>query len=82
MPTPTRRVVRRRSWPALDEAADNALAELPAELRPLTIRYIETMLAANEARGELSTAMTWHNVRWADVDRVARALMSLATTVR
>ena len=77
MPTSTRprRVVRRRALRALELASEAALAQLHAELRPLTIRYIETMLAANQARCELSTAMTWHGVEWADVDRVVRALM-------
>ena len=69
---PRRRVVRRRG--ALDRSWDNALAELPPDLRPLVRQYVENMQAGMAIRSELTRVMPQNGMRWSDVDRVASSL--------
>jgi hypothetical protein len=57
-PTSGRRVVRRRAQPTLDRAYEIVLAEMPVELRPLIIRYVDNMREGIEIRSALTTAMT------------------------
>jgi hypothetical protein len=66
-----RRVVRRS---AIDQAADTALAELPAEVRPAVIAYVDAKRAEYEARLALSSLMTRNGLRWRDVDVIAHKL--------
>ena len=69
-----RRVVQRKR-PALDEAVDVALGELPVELRPLIVRYAENMRQGKQIRCKLSSEMTRCGLRWRDVDRFAHELV-------
>ena len=70
-----RRVVRRRARPALDQAIDTALADLPPAIRPLVIRYADNMRQGQEIRSALSSEMTSLGLRWRDIDSVASALL-------
>jgi hypothetical protein len=69
-------VVRRRAQPTLDRAYEIVLAEMPVELRPLIIRYVDNMREGIEIRSALTTAMTRANLRWTTVDQVARSLLT------
>jgi len=69
-----RRVVRRPARPAIDQARDTALAELPVELHQLVRAYADSMRDGMQIRLELSTALTQNGLRWWQVDRVARQL--------
>ena len=74
---PSRRIVRRRARPTFAQAYDIALAELPIEIRPLVIRYIDNMREGQEIRLALSTDMTRiGGVRWYDIDGAVRSLLS------
>jgi hypothetical protein len=76
--SPGRRVVR-RPRAALDAAIDVALAELPAELRPLAIQYADNIRQGQEIRSALSTVLTRNHLRWRDVDQAVRPLVSQGT---
>jgi hypothetical protein len=69
-------VVRRRAQPTLDRAYEIVLAEMPVELSPLIIRYVDNMREGIEIRSTLTTAMTRANLRWTTVDQVARSLLT------
>jgi hypothetical protein len=71
-PRSGRRVVRRS---AIDQAADTALCELPAELRPLLFRYAENIRQGHQIRLELSTLMTRNGLRWSAIDAAVRPPM-------
>ena len=68
------RLVRRRARPALDDAWETALSELPPEVRPLLRAWVEARRAEFDARSALSSEMTGHGLRWREVDKVAREL--------
>jgi hypothetical protein len=68
-----RKIATRRRG-TLEKAYDRALAELPAELRPMVISYAENMRAGQEIRSELSTAMTACGAKWYTVDGIAHKL--------
>jgi hypothetical protein len=69
-----RRVVRRKQ-PALEDAWDAALSELPPEIRPLVQQYAENVRQGQEIRSELSTVLTRNRMRWRDVDQAILPLM-------
>jgi hypothetical protein len=58
----------------LERAYDRALQELPAELRPMVVKYADAKRAEYDARSELSAAMTRCGVKWLDVDNAAHRL--------
>jgi hypothetical protein len=72
-PRSGRRVVR-RTGPTIDRACETALSELPAEIRTLVVRYADSMRESQEIRSALGTALTRHNLRWWDVDDIARQI--------
>jgi hypothetical protein len=63
------RTVRRRGT-----AQDPALAGLPAEVRPIVIRYAENLRQGQQIRSELGTAMTLCGLRWWEIDDLVRKL--------
>jgi hypothetical protein len=67
-----RRVVRRCS--TLERAYGTVLGDLPEELRPLVLAYVDNMAEGQRVRSELTTALTNAGLRWRDVDQAARAL--------
>lgn len=71
----SRRVVRRRARPTLDAAIDTALAELPVELRPLAIQYVDNIRQGQEIRMALSTALTRTGCRWRQLDAAVQPLL-------
>ena len=73
-PRSSRREVR-RSRPTIDQAWDIALAELPPDVRPAMIAYVEARQAEYGARLALGDKMIPHRLRWYDVDRLAHKLI-------
>jgi hypothetical protein len=69
---PRRRVVRRRS--TLERAYGTVLGDLPEELRPLVLAYVDNMREGQRVRSELTTALSRTGLRWRDVDTAAREL--------
>lgn len=67
-----RRVVQRRG--TLDRAYDIALADLPPELRPAIITWIEARRTEYELRSALQTQMSRNNLRWGQVEKIGREL--------
>lgn len=78
--SPGRRVVR-RARPALDDAWSTVLADLDPRLHAPIRQYIETMDAANEARGAadraasaLSIELSRCGVRWRTIDALVTCM--------
>ena len=67
-----RRVVRRRG--TLERAYGTVLGDLPEELRPLVLAYVDNMRKGQRVRSELTTALSRTGLRWFDVDKAAREL--------
>ena len=55
---------------------DVVLADVPAELRPLVVKYAENLAEANRLRGELSTLMTAHDMRWFELNATTHRLVA------
>lgn len=72
-PRAGRRVVRRRQS-TLDQAWATVLADLPPEMRPAMVAYVDAKRAEYDARNALSDLATRHGVRWLQLNDVAQRL--------
>jgi hypothetical protein len=70
--TRSRRVVRRR--PALDKAYEQALPDLPPDLRVALQLWTEARGQEWSARAALSSVMTRHGYKWLEIEAIAREL--------
>ncbi len=65
-----RRPARRES--ALEKACVTALADVPIEVRPSLIAWVDARSAEWDTRLKLSTEMTHHGLRWYQIEAIAR----------
>jgi hypothetical protein len=72
-PLTGRRVVR-RARPTIDQASEQALPDLPPDLRVAIQLWVEARTNEWSARAAFSSVMTEHNYKWLEIEKLAREL--------